>query len=69
MPIWYLTKSLIEHYPNLLFFRYLRKIGAGLPPHLGHAGLNVVMHTDRAVRPPENLHARPVLIPDRPSYC
>ena len=50
-------------------YRYLRKIGAGLPPHLGHAGLNVVMHTDRAIRPPESPQARPIVIPDRPSYC
>ena len=58
-------------YYALLFHRYLRKVGAGLPPHLGHAGLNVVMHTDGATRPPEveTMQSRPVLIPDKPSYC
>ena len=48
-------------------FRYLTRLGAGLSPHLGHSGLNVVMHTDRTTRPPENIQARPVMIPGRPS--
>ena len=68
---WYVILRNIVVLYFLSFLRYLRKVGAGLPPHLGHAGLNVVMHTDGATRPPEveTMQSRPVLIPDKPSYC